>query len=132
MAQGTCVSLDQLSLDQSRTMVQDLLGTSTLPPELAQLIARNTDGNPFFVEELTRSLLENSDLVPTSTGYIVRRPLTTLDLPTTVQGVLLARIDRLPDALKAVLSSHIGYRASVQPNLLARIVSPDWILMRCC
>ena len=124
-AQGTCVSLDQLSLDQSRTMVQSLLGTSALPPELAQLIARNTDGNPFFVEELTRSLLENGDLVPTSTGYVVQRPLTTLHLPTTVQGVLLARIDRLPDEQKAVLQLASVIGRVFSHDLLARIASPE-------
>jgi class 3 adenylate cyclase len=119
---GARVALDQLSPEQSQAMVQDLLGTATLPPELAQLIARNTDGNPFFVEELTRSLLESGDLVRTGTGYVARTSLTTLDLPTTVQGVLLARIDRLPEALKEVLqiASVIG-RVFPHP-LLAHVV----------
>ena len=84
-------------------MVQELLGTATLPPELEQMIATRTDGNPLFVEELTRSLLESGDLVRTGEGYVFQKPLATLDLPTTVQGVLQTRIDRLHEDLKAVL-----------------------------
>ncbi|MBI3327561.1 MAG: hypothetical protein HYZ81_12775 [Nitrospinae bacterium] len=119
------VSLERLSLEQSQAMVQDLLGTEALPPALARLIATKTDGNPLFVEELTRSLLESGDLVRANGGYALQRPLEALDLPTTVQGVLLARIDRLDDDLKGVLqvASVIG-RVFTHP-LLAQVVPRD-------
>jgi len=97
------VPLERLTSEQSQAMVQDLLGTATLPPELERLIVAKTDGNPLFVEELTTSLLESGDLVQEPAGYRLTRPLTALDIPATVQGVLLARIDRLREELKAVL-----------------------------
>jgi tetratricopeptide (TPR) repeat protein len=102
--------------------VQDLLGVATLPPELERLIVAKTDGNPLFVEELTLSLLESGDLVQERGGYRVMRPLAALDIPATVQGVLLARIDRLREDLKSVLqvASVIG-RVFSQP-LLAHVL----------
>ena len=56
---ATRIALERLSPTQSMAMVQELLGSTTLPPELEQLIATKTDGNPLFIEELTRSLLES-------------------------------------------------------------------------
>ena len=84
-------------------MAQALLGTTAIPPEVEQLIVSKTDGNPLFIEELTRSLLEIGALVQTPEGYVLAQPVETLDVPTTVQGVLLARIDRLHEDLKEVL-----------------------------
>jgi class 3 adenylate cyclase/tetratricopeptide (TPR) repeat protein len=100
---ATQLPLEPLSPAQSAAMVQDLLGTDILPPELERLIATRTDGNPLFVEELTRSLLESGALRRSPGGYRVAQSLESLDLPPTVQGVLLARIDRLHEDLKAVL-----------------------------
>jgi tetratricopeptide (TPR) repeat protein len=97
------VSLEGLSPEHSKAIVQELLGPATAPPELEQLIATKTEGNPLFVEELTRSLLESGALERQNGSYILTKPPETLDFPATVQGVLLARVDRLNDELKEVL-----------------------------
>ena len=94
------VELKPLSLAQCSEMTQALLGK--IPVELEQLIVSKTDGNPLFVEELSRSLVEGG-VLDQEAGDILHTSLDTLDIPTTVQGVLLARIDRLPEALKDVL-----------------------------
>jgi class 3 adenylate cyclase/tetratricopeptide (TPR) repeat protein len=116
------IALERLSPAQSMAMVQELLGSTTLPPELEQFIATKTDGNPLFVEELTRSLLESGALVQDAGGYRIAQPLATLNIPPTVQGVLLTRIDRLHEDLKYVLqvASAIG-RVFSYP-LLAQVV----------
>jgi class 3 adenylate cyclase/tetratricopeptide (TPR) repeat protein len=118
------IALERLSLAQSMAMVQELLESTTLPPELEQVIATKTDGNPLFIEELTRSLLESGALVQDAGGYRIAQPLATLDIPPTVQGVLLTRIDRLHEDLKHVLqvASAIG-RVFSYP-LLAQVVEP--------
>jgi tetratricopeptide (TPR) repeat protein len=104
------IALERLSPTQSMAMVQELLGSTTLPPELEQLIATKTDGNPLFIEELTRSLLESGALLQETGGYRITQALATLDIPPTVHGVLLTRIDRLHEGLKYVLqvASAIG------------------------
>jgi tetratricopeptide (TPR) repeat protein len=118
------ITLERLSAAQSTAMVQELLGSTTLPPELEQLIATKTDGNPLFIEELTRSLLESGALGQEAGGYRITQLLATLDIPPTVQGVLLTRIDRLHEDLKYVLqvASAIG-RVFSYP-LLAQVVEP--------
>jgi predicted ATPase len=89
---------------------------------LEQFIATKMDGNPLFGEELTRSLLECGALVQDTGGYRIAQPLAPLDIPPTVQGVLLTRIDRLHEDLKYVLqvASAIG-RVFSYP-LLAQVV----------
>jgi class 3 adenylate cyclase/tetratricopeptide (TPR) repeat protein len=97
------VALRRLNAEESTTLVQEVLGTPRIPQELEQLVVANTDGNPLFIEELTLSLIESGELVPARDGYVLQRALDAPGLPTTVQGVLLARIDRLGDELRDVL-----------------------------
>src|SRR5207237_8095546 len=94
------VRLERLTPAQSQAMVQDIVGTTALPADFEQFISTKTDGNPLFVEELTRDLVESGALIREPTGYRLRAAPTALNLPATVQGVLLARIDRLPEELK--------------------------------
>jgi hypothetical protein len=75
------VLLEPLSPVQITVMAQDILGVETIPAEIEQLIVSKTDGNPLFIEELTRSLLESGALVQTPTGYVLTRPLQSLDVP---------------------------------------------------
>jgi class 3 adenylate cyclase len=106
-----------------RTMIaQEVLRTTTIPPEVEQLIVSKTDGNPLFIEELALSLVESGALVRTPTGYVLTRPGETLEVPTTVQGVLLARIDRLPEDLKEVLQLAAVIGRVFSFPLLARVV----------
>ena len=104
------MTLEPLSPSHSTALTQNILGTATLPPEIEELIVTKSDGNPLFVEELTRSLMESGVLCLTNVQYVLTTSVQTLELPTTVQGVLLARIDRLPEDLKEVLqgASAIG------------------------
>ena len=59
-----------------------------------QIVAK-TDGNPLFVEELTKAVLEGNILVKDSDGYRLDGPLPPLAIPTTLQDSLMARLDRL-------------------------------------
>jgi class 3 adenylate cyclase/tetratricopeptide (TPR) repeat protein len=97
------LALERLSPEDSQTMVRQLLGTATIPPELEELVGAHTDGNPLFVEELTRDLLERGELVRKDDQYVLTRPTEVLALPATVQGVLLARVDRLNPDLRSLL-----------------------------
>ena len=97
------VALEPLSAEESQAIVHDLLGTAFVPREFEELVANRTDGNPLFVEELTRSLLESGDLVRHGDGYALTRPPEALEIPTSVQGVLIQRVDRLDAELKSLL-----------------------------
>jgi class 3 adenylate cyclase/pimeloyl-ACP methyl ester carboxylesterase len=75
-----------------------VLGCDDLPPALKRVVAERSDGNPFFVEEVAKALGERGvlDAPPSDTRLLE-------EVPATVQEVILARIDRLPDEAKRTL-----------------------------
>jgi predicted ATPase len=85
-----------LSEAHSVRMIEQLLSLPVLPEALRTLISRRAEGNPFFVEELLRSFIERGALVRGEVGWAVTPLLQTLKVPDTLQGVLMARLDRLP------------------------------------
>src|SRR5207248_9547048 len=79
------------------------------------------EGNPFYVEEETKSLLEAGLLVKTNGSYTLARPVEEINIPYTIQEVILSRIDRLEHQARQViqLASVIGREFTVR--LLDRI-----------
>jgi predicted ATPase len=100
----TQLRLDPLGSDGAREMLTALLGDL---PELApvkQVIAARTEGNPFFIEEIVQALFEEGVLA--GNGRVkLARPFSHTSIPTTVQGMLGARIDRLPREEKELLQT---------------------------
>jgi class 3 adenylate cyclase/tetratricopeptide (TPR) repeat protein len=102
-AQGTHyqrLGLETLSFDTSIRLVRNILGGLPLDPALEKKIVEKTGGNPFFVEEIVRDLLDRGDLVKSGDRYICNRPIDQLEIPNTIQGVLAARMDRLGEGLR--------------------------------
>ncbi|HEV2053664.1 MAG TPA: AAA family ATPase [Methylomirabilota bacterium] len=89
------ITLRALPEAQTATMVQRVL-QADVPLEASQLIARKAEGNPLFVEELAKSLVEDGTLERVDEGYRLARALADAHIPDTIQGVIMARIDRLP------------------------------------
>lgn len=98
------VSLNPLTRRDSGRLAAELLEVQHFGPEIGETILRKAEGNPFFLEEIVRSLVD--------TGKVTRDPATgawripTLDdvaIPDTVQGVIMARVDRLDKDLRQVL-----------------------------
>jgi len=92
-----------LSADDSARMAAAVLATDALPTEVQELVARKAEGNPFYVEELVKSLEEGGVLRRASGGLELARPVTATDIPGTIQDVIAARIDRLAEAPKRTL-----------------------------
>jgi class 3 adenylate cyclase/tetratricopeptide (TPR) repeat protein len=105
----TPLAVDRLSRHQATSMSGGMTRGVPLPDAVAQRIVERADGIPLFVEELTKMVLE-SDLVTASDGrYELTGPLTPLDIPTTLQGSLMARLDRLaPGKEVAQLAAALG------------------------
>ena len=97
------LGLETLSTESSSWLVRNILGGLELDPELEKLIVAKTSGNPFFVEEMVRELLERDELKKEGGRYILGGPVNRLDIPETVQGVIAARMDRLSDDLKRTM-----------------------------
>ena len=107
----TQLRLDPLPPASADAFLQALLGDevgatgrSPLQP-LARLLIARTQGNPFFLEESVRTLVETGVLVGERGAYRLDKPLDTLQVPATVQALLAARIDRLPPEDKRLLQT---------------------------
>ncbi len=99
----TRLALTALPSQASVQMAQAMLATSDLPEELTALIVRKAEGNPFFVEEVVKSLQEAEAIRPAGDRYVLARPVHEIVVPDTIQDVLMARVDRLPEAAKRTL-----------------------------
>jgi len=107
MNRSICRNLPLPALDDAgaRKMLEDILGDDPSTRDLAQKIVSRALGNPFFIEELVRSLVEAGNLVGRHSAYRLVKSVKTQTLPRTVQAVLAARIDRLGEAAKQVLQA---------------------------
>ena len=92
-----------LSAEDSARMVAAVLATDALPDELRGLVGTKAEGNPFYVEELVKSLEESGALRRVGTRYELARAIGEIAIPGTVQDVIAARIDRLAEAPKRTL-----------------------------
>ena len=89
--------LDEVS---SRELVSNLLHVEDLPEEVRGLILRKAEGNPFFVEEVIRSLLDAKLVVRENSHWRATREIKTISVPDTLTGVITARLDRLDEDSK--------------------------------
>ncbi|MGH8063940.1 MAG: ATP-binding protein, partial [Candidatus Entotheonellia bacterium] len=111
--------------------LQALLGDDPSLEPLKQLLIARTQGNPFFLEESVRTLVETGVLVGERGTYRLARPLEGLQVPATVQAVLAARIDRLPPEEKRLLQTAAVIGTEVPWPLLQAIADePEEALHR--
>jgi class 3 adenylate cyclase/tetratricopeptide (TPR) repeat protein len=112
------LALAPLGSEAIRELVGDLLGDDSSLGSLVDVIHGRTVGNPFFTEEVVRGLIEAGNLEGNRGAYRLVTPIDRLGVPTTVQDVLAARIDRLAEREKQVLqpASVIG-KEFTQPIL---------------
>src|SRR5439155_2284661 len=88
------LTLGRLDHNDVESMVAQVTGGRVLPTEVMKQIVAKTDGNPLFVEELTKAVLEAGILVEIHHGYRLDAPLPPLAIPETLQDSLMARLDR--------------------------------------
>jgi ABC-type transport system substrate-binding protein len=98
----TEIALEALSGDAGLDLLSSLVGAGTLPEEMEGRILEHADGNPFFLEELVRSLADAGSLVRDGEGWRFDHEAE-VEIPPTVEKVILARIDRLASEPHSVL-----------------------------
>jgi predicted ATPase len=101
----TQLRLDPLGKESADEMLSALLGDGVEVRALKRVIIERTEGNPFFIEETVQVLFDEDALVRDGSAVKLMRPLNTLKIPPTVQGILAARIDRLPSDAKDLLQA---------------------------
>jgi class 3 adenylate cyclase len=123
------IPLAPLGPEAVRTLLDALLGHDPSIAGLADAIHERTGGNPFFTEEVVQTLIESGRLSGARGSYRLISPIETLEVPSSVQALLSARIDRLPELEKAVLQTAavIG-KEFTEPILLgASDAAPDQV-----
>ena len=99
------IELEELSTDESQTLLYQILGIGKLPADLEQKLLSHAEGNPFFLEEIILALREDGTIVlePQTGLFKLTQPVEAIKLPETIQGVVLARVDQLESQLRKVL-----------------------------
>ena len=127
----TQLRLDPLPAVSADELLQALLGDDAGLQPLTHLLITRTQGNPFFLEESVRTLIETGVLVGERGAYRLGQALPTIQMPATVQAVLAARIDRLPPEEKRLLQTAAVIGTEVPFPLLHAIVDvPEAALHR--
>ena len=119
------IRLQPLSDDDSRQLVSNLLEIESLPDQVRDKILARAEGNPFFVEEVIRMLIERAAIVRSGERWMANESINAVEIPETLHSLLLARIDQLPDDAKRSLrvASVIGRQFPVR--VLERVLSTD-------
>jgi class 3 adenylate cyclase len=99
------LTLSRLSNRETLSMVNHLLSTDNLDPNLEELILEKTEGVPFFVEEFVKSLGELNIIEETDNRYRIAGGIQDLSIPSTIQDVIMARVDSLAEGAKELLQT---------------------------
>jgi tetratricopeptide (TPR) repeat protein len=127
----TQLRLDPLPPANAEELLAALLGHEPPLMSLKQVLIERTEGNPFFLEESVRTLVETGVLVGEPGAYRLPQALPTIQVPATVQVVLAARIDRLPAEEKRLLQTAAVIGTEVPLPLLQAIAEvPEAALHR--
>ncbi len=123
--------LDPLPPESAHELLRKLLGEDATVAPLGPLLIERTEGNPFFLEESVRTLVETGALAGERGAYRLAAAITDVQVPPTVQTILAARIDRLPPEEKRLLQSAAVVGKDVPFTLLAAILNqPEDTLRR--
>ncbi len=97
------LGLDELLMPARRQLLESLLTGPPVTGELMDFIISRAGGNPLFIEELAFALQEKGYISKSPDGYRLAKEHSEIQIPDTVQGIIAARIDRLPEELKRTL-----------------------------
>ncbi len=103
----TEIRLSSLAPRDARGLIAHLMGQGELPPHLTDDILRKADGNPFFVEEVIHAMIDLGALVRDEAhgGWRATDRAGPIRIPDTIQGLVMARVDRLDESVKQLLKT---------------------------
>jgi tetratricopeptide (TPR) repeat protein len=108
------ITLSRLSNRESLMMVSHLLGTEELDKDLEEFVLEKTEGIPFFIEELIKSLKDLKIIERKNKRYRITKDIKEVTIPATVQDMIMARVDSLLEEIKSLLqtASAVGRESS--------------------
>jgi len=132
-ANATAITLAPLTPEETRRLIGELLAIDDLPEEIRSNVVTRAEGNPLYVEEFLRMLMETDRIEKRGDRWAAGASIATVEVPPTLQGLITARLDRVGADVKALLQ-----RASLAGRLfstdaltaLADGTKPDPALLR--
>jgi class 3 adenylate cyclase/tetratricopeptide (TPR) repeat protein len=121
----TQIRLDPLPVETAQQFLRMLVGDATELQPVKHLLIEQTEGNPFYLEESIRTLIETQVLIGKRGTYRLAKPVSILQMPATVQAILAARIDRLPTEEKRLLQAAAVIGKEVPFSLLQGLAEVD-------
>lgn len=121
-ARYTELRVRELAPAPSRRLIDTLLPGHTLPSSVTALILQKAQGNPFFLEEIVRALIDAGMVYREGDVWRARADIATVTVPTSVQAVILSRVDRLSAEARRVLESAAVIGRLFRRRLLAQLV----------
>ncbi len=122
----TALELNPFDEAQSRRMIQGMLGEASLTPATLDRLIRKTEGNPYYIVEILHALIEQGILARDEQGnWHETRPLVSLDMPGSLQALLLERLNRLSADERHVLQVAAVIGGVFWRSVLARVVESD-------
>jgi class 3 adenylate cyclase/tetratricopeptide (TPR) repeat protein len=122
----TQIALQPLDEESARMLVANLLEIEDLPEKVRALILQKAEGNPFYVEEVIRSLLDNGLVVREEDHWRATRDIENIAVPDTLAGVITARLDRLDEEAKSVAQTAAVVGREFELNVLSEVYeAPD-------
>lgn len=119
------IELTPLSRQESTRLLHNLLRIENLPRQTRQLILDKAEGNAFFLEEVLRSLIDAGLVVLQGEKVVATQAIEALQVPDTLQGVIMARIDRLPPEQKQTLQTASVIGRVFQQRVLAYLLEAE-------
>ncbi|NJN96898.1 MAG: hypothetical protein HC875_23750 [Anaerolineales bacterium] len=121
------IELAPLTPEESNQLLDNLLEASHLPEKTRRLIISKAEGNPFYVEEVIRSLIDSGAITRSETGrgWLITARLDDITIPDTLQGVIMARIDRLDAETKRILQVASVIGRTFPYRVLARVTGAE-------
>lgn len=118
------ITLDRLNDQTSKALLDVLLGAGSPVPELSDAMLARSGGNPFFLEELVRSLRAQGVIVPAADGgWQMIGTTEEMELPSTIQRAIAGRIDRLNPGAKTLLQSAAVVGSPFKAPVLGDVVA---------
>jgi len=118
----TQINLSPLSDTESQQLVESVLQIPEFPKEIRDIILSKSEGNPFFVEEVIRTLIDAGILIKEDQVWKATRDIERIVVPDTIQEVIMARIDGLEEGTKRVLQCASVIGRSFLIGLLEKVL----------
>ena len=125
----TILNVGPLSESSSTQIIESIIGSKKLPEGLGALLYRRTGGNPFFIEEVCRALVDEGTLRIVDGVVTLESSLEELNLPDSVQSLIRTRLDRLDAELQALIRHASVLGREFNLRVLERVVANNRTLM---